>query len=365
MTGAVDALDFSNSKYIWKSAPTGPNGAQRTGNATFRRDWTPPVGKVPVSADILINADDVYTLFVNGGKVGSGNVISAAQRYCVRLVDSCNTFAIEAQNVPDNTPAGVLTTIQVKYTDGFTDTIVSDTQWHATGNAPAGFEQVAFDDSTWPAAFDQGPYPTKPGYSITLPPAPASPNSGAGPSLPSANWIWTKEVSSGSQTAPNGGRAFRKRVNLPNGDLVNSAVITLAADNQYTLYVNGLAVGSGTDYRFAQRFVVNFPPTSTVVIAIFAANTGGPAGLIAAVELVNCDCSDNVYLVTDGGWKYSNSVPNGFPSLGFDDSAWDLVNVEGKYGAAPWGQTTIPTNNSPQSAPLPGAPPAAPASVVA
>jgi len=255
----------------------------------------------------------------------------------------------------------VYAAIQVKYTDGFTYGIVSDTQWHATGNAPAGFEQVAFDDSTWPAAFDQGSYPAA-GGSITIPPAPASPNAGAGPSLQSANWIWTSANSATS--APAGDRAFRKRINLPNGDLVNSAVVTLAADNEYTLYVNGLVVGSGTDFSTAQRFVVNFPPTSTVVIAVFGRNTGGPAGLIAAVELVSCDCSDNVYFVSDGGWKYSNSVPDGFPSLGFNDAGWDLAIVQGKFGMAPWGQTKIPTSNSPQSAALPGAPPAASASVV-
>ncbi|KAF9462025.1 hypothetical protein BDZ94DRAFT_1262243 [Collybia nuda] len=213
------------------------------------------------------------------------------------------------------------------------------------------------------AAYNQGPYPTKPGYEIAVPPPPASPNAGAGPSLQSANWIWSDANSASS--APVGNRAFRKRINLPNGNLVNSAVIILAADNEYTLYVNGLVVGSGTDFSTAQRFVVNFPPTSTVVIAVFGRNTGGPAGLIAAVKLVSCDCAEDDYFVTDGGWKYSNSVSDGFPSLGYNDAGWDPAIVQGKYGMAPWGQTKIPTKNSPQSAALPGAPPAAPASVVA
>ncbi|KAF9462020.1 hypothetical protein BDZ94DRAFT_1298824 [Collybia nuda] len=358
----ADALDFLDSNYIWKSAPIRPR-THRTGNATFRRTWTPPIGKEPMYADIIANADDEYTLFVNGWKVGSGTVLAAAQRYCVPLFDSPNTFAIQARNVPDNTPAGVFTAIQVKYTDSSTDIIVSDRQWRVTGDAPEGFEQVDFDDSAWSAAFEQGRYPAEPGYSITIPPPPSKPNDGVGPSLPSANWIWTNEVDGGN--APVGERAFRRVIRLPRGNLVGSAIIILAVDNEFTLYVNGLVVGSGTDYRVAQRYEVVFPPTSTVVIAVFVRNTGGPAGFISAVELVSSGCSANRFLVTDGSWRYSTSIPVGFPNLGYDDRAWELASIEGKYGIAPWGQTPIPTRNSPQSAPLPGAPPAFPANVVA
>jgi hypothetical protein len=368
--GVVNALDFSASKWIWTPGRAADGVTYPPGNSTFRRDWTPPAGKVPMSADILITVDNVYTLYVNGEKIGTGDNFELAQRYCVRLVDSCNVFAIQGQNVQPALPgnaAGVLTAIQVRYTDGFTDTIVSDGEWHGVTGSPAGFEQVGFDDSAWGAAFVEGPYPSTPPwnmpiYAITLPPAPVSPGAGNGPSLPSANWIWTNEINAGA--APVGGRAFRKTVNLPNGQLVNTAVFSIVSDDQYTLYVNGMVVGSASDYTTAQRYVVNFPPTSTVVIAVYAANGGGPAGLMAAVELVSCDCSKNTFLVTDGTWKYNTGVPAGFPTLGFNDGAWPLAIVEGKYGMAPWGATTLPTKNSPQSAPLAGAPAAPPASVV-
>jgi hypothetical protein len=360
--------DFSGSQFIWNGPPPGVDGlTYPAGNASFRRDWSPPKGKVPVSADILINADDAYTLYVNGRKVGTGVNRSSAERYCVRLDDSCcNVFAVEGQNFVSSPPnlAGILAVIQVKYTDGFRDTIFSDGVWHSIEGAPAGFEQVAYDDSDWKAAFVQGPWPTKPGpgHDIAIPPAPASPGAGDGPSLPSANWIWSNDIDAQGR-APLGKRAFRKTVNLPNNQLVDSAVISITADDQQTLYVNGLVVASGK-LGPANRYVVNFPPTSTVVIAVYAENTIPIyGGLIAAVELLSCDCSANTFLVTDGTWKYSATISPQFPSLGFDDSSWPLVKVEGKYGDAPFGKTQLPTQNSPQSGPLPGAPPAAPASV--
>jgi hypothetical protein len=145
---------------------------------------------------------------------------SSAQRYCVSLVDTCcHTFAVEGEvfgrSDGSHSDAGILVAIQVRYTDGFTDNIFSDGEWHATQGAPARFEQVACDDRGWKAAFVQGPYPEKPSRGITIPPAFASPGSGDGPSLPSANWIWTSEVENPAEDAPDGGRAFCKKSIFP------------------------------------------------------------------------------------------------------------------------------------------------------
>ncbi|TFK32500.1 hypothetical protein BDQ12DRAFT_716373 [Crucibulum laeve] len=364
------AVDFSASKWIWTPGRAPDGVTYPPGNSSFRRDYVAPAGKVPISANILMTVDNAYTLFVNGNKIGTGDTFTNAHRYCVRLSSCCNVFAISGQNYQPNLPgnaAGVLAAIQVRFSDGFTETIVSDSEWHAVTGMPAGFEQVAFDDSNWPAAFDEGPYPTTapwnmPQYALTIPPATNGQNP-TSPDLRTANWIWTNELDA-SGFAPLGGRAFRKTVSLPNGQLVDSATVVIVSDDEYTLYINGLVVGSGATYTAAQRWVVNFPPTSTVVIAVYAENTGGPAGLLAAVELESCDCTDNTFLVTDGSWKTTNGVPSGFIAPGFNDAAWSAARVEGPFGSAPWGQTTIATTNSAASPALPGAPSAPPASVV-
>ncbi|KAF8182035.1 lectin [Pholiota molesta] len=354
--------DFTGADWIWTPASTGGN--YPVGNATFRRDYYPAAGKTPLSANILITTDNAYTLFVNGQMVGLGTDYLQAQRYCVPLVPDCNVFAIEGQNtatVPN--PAGALAAIQVRYTDGFTETIVTDTEWHGVTGAPAGFEQVAFDDSNWPAAFNQGPWPTTAPWSntIAIPPATSDP----GPNLLAANWIWTNEVSAG--VAPIGTRAFRKTVTLPAGQVADTITIDIAVDNAYTLYINGLVVGSGGDWTTAQRFQVNFVPSNTVTIAVVGDNVGGPAGLLAAGVITGCvcGCGSDTTFITDSSWKFSTTVPAGFIAPGFDDSAWPAAIVEGANGVGPWGPIATPTSNSPQSGPISGAPSAPPASVVA
>ncbi|KAG6897149.1 hypothetical protein C0993_007762 [Termitomyces sp. T159_Od127] len=360
----VVGLDFTGASWIW--TPERPaSGSYPAGNVTFRRGFTAANGKVPISANILITTDNAYTLYIDGEVVGSGNTFTSAHRYCVPLVNSCNVFAVAAQNVLE-TPAGFLAAFQISYSDGFVETIVTDWQWRAVSGTPAGFEQCAFDDSLWPAAFVEGPYPTtapwnQPEFALSIPPESQDP----GPSLQSAQWIWTNELSAPASSVPVGSRAFRKTVVIPNNGLVVQAKILIATDNEFTIYVNGLLVGSGASFTVANLYVVNFPPTSRVVIAVYATNNEGPAGVFAAFDLVTSDCSGDVSFVTDGTWKYNLQTPADFIDPNFDDSAWPFAVTEGGFGARTWGPTTVPTTNSPQSPATLGAPNAPPANVVA
>lgn len=376
----VAALDFSNAHWIWLPGPAPDGVTYPPGNATFRRDYYPPAGRTPLSANILITVDNAYTLWVNGREIGTSNDFRQAHRYCVPLEPDCNVFAIQGQNAPSgipsspNNPAGAISAIEIRYTDGFTEQVVTDAEWHGLGGpSPPGFQQVAYDDSAWPAAFVEGPFNISPWnavpWLISIPPATQDP----GPDLTKASYIWTNEVVGGN--APVGGRAFRKTITLPAGQLADSVVIDMSADNEYTLYVNGLLVGSGQSWtnaqRFqvnAQRFQVNFIPSNTVTIAVYANNDAGPAALIAAGALRGCacGCGSNAFFVTDSTWKYTTAVPApaGFINPGFDDSKWAQAVVEGPYGQSPWGKVPIPTANSPQGAAIAGAPAAPPASVV-
>ncbi|KAF9552491.1 hypothetical protein CPC08DRAFT_607616, partial [Agrocybe pediades] len=331
------------SKWIWTSEG-GTDLQKQPGSRAFRRDYYPPLGKSALSADILIVGDDGYTLYLNGKQIGVGQSWSVAQAYCVRLAPSCNVFAVNVtngSNVPN--PAGLLAAIQIKYTDGFVETVVTDSSWHVNTNVPAGFQEVGFDDSTWPAATVEANYGASPWGLISTPPSAASPRL----SLTDANWIWTNEVSGGN--APIGNRAFRKTITLPAGQRATSATITLTADNWYTLYVQGKVVGTGFDFRAAQKYVVDILPYSEeVTIAVWALNGNGPtspAGLIAEVDLTmeDCECGSVLSLVTDGSWKYNLGTPVGFEQVGYDDSAWPAAVVEGKYGMQPWGNVVVPT----------------------
>ncbi|KDR71213.1 hypothetical protein GALMADRAFT_143925 [Galerina marginata CBS 339.88] len=357
----VLALDFANSKWIW-TKEVNAAGVAPAGSRAFRRDFYSPQGKTALSANIIIAADNGYTLYVNGAQIGSGHSFKAADAYCIRLAPECNVFAVNATNdltVPN--PAGLLATIQIKYTDGFTETIVTDPSWHAFTSVPAGFQNQAFDDSAWPPATVEANFGAAPWGAVSIPPSASS----TPLSLADANWIWTNEIKNG--VAPIGARAFRKTIVLPAGQAATSADIVIGTDDQFTLYVQGKIVGSGVTWSTIHRFAVDIQPAATEIdIAVYASNGGGAAGVIAVVDLTmeDCDCGSVMSFVTDGTWKYNTALPVGFQAPGFDDSKWPAAIVEGKYGMAPWGKLAIPAAVSPTTPAISGAPAANAAKVV-
>ncbi|KAJ6620268.1 hypothetical protein B0H10DRAFT_2432905 [Mycena sp. CBHHK59/15] len=314
------ALDFSGSTWIWTNEVNGGNAP--VGARAFRKNFVAPYGKTPVSADILITVDNSLTLYVNG------------------LEPCLNVFAVTAVNgATAPNLAGLLAAIQITYSDGTTSKIVSDTTWRAS--------------PCWMPATAEGAYGVGPWGQIAIPSDPPT------LSLTNANWIWTNEVVNGK--APPGSHAFRRTYTPPAGLTATSATIIMVADNEYSLYVNGVLVGSGTDFHVAQRYTVNLAPAPNVVFAVYATNTAtvnNPAGLLAAIEInsaADCNCTAGAFLITDGSWKYNTGTPAGFQLPGYDDSAWPNAFGEGAEGVAPWGTTTVVSAPGPINA-IAGAP---------
>ncbi|KAJ6500577.1 lectin [Mycena sanguinolenta] len=330
----VAALDFGAAQWIWTNEISGGNAP--VGARAFRKDFTPPLGKTPVEANILITVDNGLTLYVNGGEIGTGDDFRYAELFCVALRPCLNVFAVTGVNTGG--PAGLLATIQITYSDGSTSTIASDTTWRASTTVPAGYEQLSFDATSWTPAIAQGGYGVSPWGQIAIPSTPPV------LSLTNANWIWTNEVVNGN--ASPGSRAFRRIYTPPTGQTATSATIIMVADNGYTLYVNGVPVGAGTDWQAAQKYTVNLAPAPSVLFAVKATNGGtvnNPAGLLAAIEITTaeCNCTSGAYLRSDASWKSSTSTPVGFELPGFDDSTWAAATVEGAYGMGPWGAVTV------------------------
>ncbi|KAF8626634.1 hypothetical protein AX15_004775 [Amanita polypyramis BW_CC] len=133
----VAALDFTNAKWIWKTANYIVPPYER---ADFRYDFTSPGGKSASSAQILITGDNNYTLWVNGELIGGGNDWQTSQSYCVVLNPVNNVFAAETVNFPpNNNPSVFISAIQVNFVGGSSQIIVSDASWRAN-NATTGFQ---------------------------------------------------------------------------------------------------------------------------------------------------------------------------------------------------------------------------------
>lgn len=333
-TKAIASGGFSSTNWIWTN-----EDITLPGDRAFRRDFCPPQGKTPSTANIYIAAANEYTLYVNGQEIGSGNNFQAGDAFCVTLSTGCNSFAVEVFSSLDPDP-GLLTTIEVVYTDGTTNILLSESEtWRSFTSVPAGFQQPGFNDSAWPMAVVQASYGSAPWGAVTLP-LPTVPTF----TFADALWIWTDEAESG--TAPVGSRAFRGDLTFPAP--TSSVAITIGADDEYTLYVQGNLIGSGTNFQFGQLYIVNIqPPTSQISIAVNATNTGGAAGVIAAINAFKVEdggCGAVMSASTDGTWVYSTSFPTDWQVPNFGDSKWPKAFVEGQYGVGPWGTIAVPVN---------------------
>ncbi|KAF8314649.1 hypothetical protein F5887DRAFT_1089767 [Amanita rubescens] len=314
------ALDFSNSYWIWYETAT-TELAYATGEFRYALGFHP--GARPVSAGIIIVGDNNYTLSVNGQFVGQGNNWEIAQEYCVALRPEGNVFTAQVVNAPGGppNPAALLAAIEVFYSDGSTKTIASDSSWLAMKRGA----------KTWTHAHELGTANTPPWHTPTLlAPLPAL-------SLTQSQWIWTNEAVSGAGgNKPIGSRAFRKDITISGNVPATGGTIIISTDNEYTLYINGKVIGTHADWTHAQIYSFHLtPPTRNIVVAVNATNFGGPAGVIAALEL-NSGCSTEVY-VTDRSWKYDLHFPHNFQSPSYNDVHWPNAVPEGLYGVPPWG----------------------------
>ncbi|KAJ3769476.1 hypothetical protein FB446DRAFT_217203 [Lentinula raphanica] len=357
---ASPTLSFNNSQWMW--TPELSDGVAPAGSRGFRKTFVPPQGKTPAFLTIAYAVDDIGTLFVNGQEIATEFVWYTAGTYCVNLAD-CGCAVVIAFNATNAftapNPAGLLVDGIVTYIDGSTSPIVSDTTWRtSTGGLPSGFQDLTFDDSTWAPAVTEGGNGVAPWGNVAL--------AGSDPlSFTPARWIWTNEAAV-SGNYPPGARAFRYSLTLPAGQTSGTVTVIIDTDNEYSLYINGAFVGTGTDFTVAQKYVVENVQGPEIVFAVYAVNTAtapNPAGLLAAIEVTSQDgyctqCISTSSAVTYTAWKAfpSAAIPAGFEQPGFDDSDWPNAVDEGGYGVAPWGNVPVPTTVTTGGNPLPGAP---------
>ena len=123
--------------------------------------------------------------------------------------------------------------------------------------------------------------------------------------LEGAKWIWFPEGNPAA-SAPVGTRYFRRVFEFPAGQTVRTATVTMTADNEYRLFVNGQAAGGGSDWRQPGKIAIGaFLKTGKNVLAVQVRNVGDaptPAGLIGNLNVV-FESGNPLTLATDGSWK--------------------------------------------------------------
>ncbi len=156
---------------------------------------------------------------------------------------------------------------------------------------------------------------------------------------PKAAWIWFPEGNPAA-SAPVGTRFFRTRFSLPAGRAVAAATLRMTADNEYTVFLNGTRVGSGTDFHQVSELGVRERlAEGQNIIAVAAKNVGAapnPAGLLGELRVELGDGAQVVF-ATGAGWRAADKEAPGWETAAFDDGAWKPVHVLGDNGIAPWG----------------------------
>ncbi|MFO8026928.1 MAG: glycosyl hydrolase [Opitutales bacterium] len=152
-------------------------------------------------------------------------------------------------------------------------------------------------------------------------------------------WIWYPEGNP-VKAAPPGKRYFRGSFSIPEGREVKRAFFEGTADNSFTLYVNGEKVGGSDEWKIVKNIDIgNLIEKGENVLAIAAVNTEdklNPAGLIGRYE-IQFEDGTSLNGCLDSAWKAAKEEQAGWNDNGFDDDAWEKVQVLGNYGCAPWG----------------------------
>ena len=160
-------------------------------------------------------------------------------------------------------------------------------------------------------------------------------------------WIWSSP--NGASQAKAEIVYFRRKIVLTK--VPEAAVAVAAADNSFTLFVNGQNVGSGKDFNSPGLFdlraqlkagenliavaVVNqLPDGGAPTPEKAVAGTENPAGLIFAARLRIDGASQD--LLTDRTWSWSNQKQNGWEKLEFKGDDWAPVVELGGAAMEPW-----------------------------
>jgi hypothetical protein len=164
----------------------------------------------------------------------------------------------------------------------------------------------------------------------TNPPPPAPP---AGLNLEGCDWVWHPQEH-GLSNAPAGTRAFKRMLDLPENAVVREARFMIAADNQFSLHVNGALTGASNGAAEAWRDPkeIDFKPglkPGRNLLLIYATNTGpdrSPAGLIGAyrIELEDGAVIDGKI---DDTWRVAPQISH---------NSWKVVEKAAPFGGGPW-----------------------------
>jgi hypothetical protein len=155
---------MAESHWIWYP---GENARASAPVATryFKRTLELNAGKLLESATASLSADNVFTLWVNGEKAGTGDNfnITTVNSITSLLRPGKNVLAVSVENAGGAaSPAGLIASFQLNYKDGSQTVIQTDAEWLAGSQAQPGWEKLDETPPDWKAAEILGDYTASP-----------------------------------------------------------------------------------------------------------------------------------------------------------------------------------------------------------
>ena len=147
------------------------------------------------------------------------------------------------------------------------------------------------------------------------------------------NWIWSSQHEAGK--VPQGDCHFRK---LFTGGDPKSAKLTIAADDEWEVYLNGKKIVTGAGWREKKSYNISklvLPGTNVLGVKV-TNSKGKTAGLLARVEVTQRS-GKKLVIASDDSWKTSLR-PLGIWYLPvYRDARWDVAQALGAENqTAPW-----------------------------
>jgi len=150
-------------------------------------------------------------------------------------------------------------------------------------------------------------------------------------------WIWSAD-------APRPGESVYFRRPWKQEQAVESATLSIAADEAFTVFLNGDEIGRSGAGQAAQHLDIT-PHIRTAFnhLAVRATDSGGEAGIVARVAIEQADGS-TFHLVTDRLWTAQTAAaePQGWKTMPGSRRDWQPCRVVGQMGIEPWGELLAP-----------------------
>jgi putative heme-binding domain-containing protein len=158
-------------------------------------------------------------------------------------------------------------------------------------------------------------------------------------------WIW--HANDGQAPGDGETRFFRKRFSLPGAP--RKAQLTVAADNQFIVLLNGREVARGEGWSEPQVFDLTrqLKPEENC-LAVQGRNEGGPAGVLVRLEVTQRDGGTQA-IVSDTSWLVSAKNVPGWEKPNFNDADWTRAKSLGKAGVQPWGDVLAKAAGKPRA----------------